>query len=443
MKKGINNKTKKGAASFYMVAFSTLILIIIVTSFAAVIISEVARTANDDLSQSAYDSALAGIEDAKILINNYRKCISENSADDWCTSIKNYIEAKDNNTSEDCDQVGILLGRIKQGDNGVPIQESNVSNNMSQSYTCVKIGFPGNYISTLSPSAQAKVVKTKFENATITDKVQKVKISWFSDSNTNKEIQYNYSNFDKNAKEVKFPDDSLGIPPTISISMIQTAEEFRLDDFTTTNQPNGTTDRGTLFLVPTNNEEAASNNSDDSTYKATEYDKAKHTSIIEKNSFIESNNQNARNLPYAVYCEPDSDTDFACSALIDIPRPVGGGSRNPDTFVFVVTLPYGGPDTDFELEFMCDDGENCNPEATEESTPEEKQIAKLDGVQIKVDSTGRANDMYRRVEVRLEGDSDYPLSILGPLELLKGEAGNDSSFVKDLSPTMEHDFLDN
>ena len=53
---GIKNKFKKGAASFYIVAFSTLILMILATSFAAVIISSLDRTANDDLSQSAYDS---------------------------------------------------------------------------------------------------------------------------------------------------------------------------------------------------------------------------------------------------------------------------------------------------------------------------------------------------------------------------------------------------
>ena len=57
---GMNKpKFKKGAASFYIVAFSTLILLIVATSFAAVIISEITRTSNDDLSQSAYDSSMA------------------------------------------------------------------------------------------------------------------------------------------------------------------------------------------------------------------------------------------------------------------------------------------------------------------------------------------------------------------------------------------------
>ena len=70
----MKRRTKEGAASFYVVAFSTLVLMIIATSFAAIIISEVTRTMNDDLSQSAYDSAMAGIEDAKLAFYNYQNC---------------------------------------------------------------------------------------------------------------------------------------------------------------------------------------------------------------------------------------------------------------------------------------------------------------------------------------------------------------------------------
>ena len=69
------SKFKKGAASFYIVAFSTLIMVILATSFATVVMSETTRTSNDDLSQSAYDSALAGVEDAKVAFFNYQNCI--------------------------------------------------------------------------------------------------------------------------------------------------------------------------------------------------------------------------------------------------------------------------------------------------------------------------------------------------------------------------------
>ena len=75
----VKKKFKKGAASFYVVAFSTLILVVIAASFATVVISEVIRGSNDDLSQSAYDAALAGVEDARLAYANYRRCLLKNT----------------------------------------------------------------------------------------------------------------------------------------------------------------------------------------------------------------------------------------------------------------------------------------------------------------------------------------------------------------------------
>ena len=71
----INKKFKSGAASFYIVAFSTLILVIIAASFASAIIAEITRSSNSDLAQSAYDAALAGVEDAKAAFINYQNCM--------------------------------------------------------------------------------------------------------------------------------------------------------------------------------------------------------------------------------------------------------------------------------------------------------------------------------------------------------------------------------
>ena len=72
---------KQGAASFYMVAITTLVLVIIATSFAAVIIAEIARTSNDDLAQSAYDAAMAGVEDARLAYYNYSNCIEKGGSE--------------------------------------------------------------------------------------------------------------------------------------------------------------------------------------------------------------------------------------------------------------------------------------------------------------------------------------------------------------------------
>ena len=58
-----NNKFKKGATSIYVVVLGTLLFSVITVSFIRIIINEVTKTTNDELAQSAYDSALAGVED--------------------------------------------------------------------------------------------------------------------------------------------------------------------------------------------------------------------------------------------------------------------------------------------------------------------------------------------------------------------------------------------
>ena len=70
------------------------------------------------------------------------------------------------------------------------------------------------------------------------------------------------------------------------------------------------------------------------------------------------------------------------------------------------------------------DSDFCGTNNGEAAIGERTNRAKLDGVQVKVDSTGRANNLFRRVEAVLEGidESSYPLF---GLELL--DDGNNSS----------------
>ena len=89
-------KFKKGAASFYVVAFSTLILLIIAASFTALVIAQITRSSNADLAQSAYDSALAGVEDAKLAFYNYQKCLAQHETE---------AEGIDNNPEVTCGEI--------------------------------------------------------------------------------------------------------------------------------------------------------------------------------------------------------------------------------------------------------------------------------------------------------------------------------------------------
>ena len=433
---------KKGAASFYVVAFSTLILMIIATSFAAIIISEVTRTTNDDLSQSAYDSAMAGVEDAKLAYYNYQNCMVQknngsltegSSLGEKCEEIFSSMNKKKDEL--DCDMVARMIGR---SDKGVVIEESNtVGNNMQQSYTCVTMtDTTEGYSSTLSQSDLIRVVKAKFEDGTPAKKIGAVRLSWYSDQDVMNSGK-NFNNYpDCGSNKVVFPttiSKPVSTPPTLSLAMVQTAQKFTMSDFDVTK--NGNTDRAMVYLVPTK----SGSNGSDYNHIAAEQEHGQYKNYISAAQFAKSNdkvndtnNKRSANLPFTVKCN-DDDADYLCSAVIALPDPVNNqpdpenGERNDDTFIFVVGLPYGKPSTEFLLEFLCKDGEVCkscpaNGECTDIASG---GAVNLKGVQVEVDSTGKANDLYRRVSVTLDNKQDYSLSLLGPLELLN-DGGNES-----------------
>lgn len=408
-------KFKKGAASFYIVSFSTLILVIIAASFATVIISEVTRASNDDLSQSAYDAALAGVEDAKLAYSNYRRCaqkggISAKEPDGdgavSCEEILWWMEVK-----PDCDMVAHMIGRLPDYESGeVLISDttatdgSGVTSDLNQAYTCVKIATElEDYRANLTSTSNYRLVKVSLADMKASD-VETIKFSWYS----TKEGQIlNYSNFDG---RVKFQSAQNGIqppmPPTIEIQMVQTADNFTLGEVNGATQ-GGRTDRATLFLVPASDEASVSKEGVDGNYVGV-FDGDKN--IISAGQVAKTNDQYISNVPYVVKC--DSTADFLCSTLIELPDPIGS-DRNDDTFMFLVTLPYGEPDTDFAVEFLDATGRR----------------ARLN-MQVVIDSTGRTNDLYRRVETRLESlDVAFPF-IYYALQVLDTDKGNAATIEK-------------
>lgn len=454
MKKGIK-RFRKGAASFYIVAFSTLILMIIAMSFAAVIISEVTRTSNDDLSQSAYDSALAGVEDAKIAFANYQNCKLLGAAAEkpgnlnnlsglTCGNIVWLMEESNKDSSfNDCDMVSAMLGRAVGGDSGTEIKESNTSNNMSQFYTCAKIrNHLENYVGSTSASNPIVVVRPKFGNLSA-DSIDSVTIRWFSDKDY-EGSNYNFNNIsDGSDAKVVFPSltgmVTPPMPPTVSLTVVQTGTEFSLDDFEKTSGDN--TDRGTVYMVPYNsiksNAVVNGNNKTDNRNVAT-YNSNTGINSIGLDALKKSNDKVNKNLPYAVRCEdgPSSGKNYACSVNIKLPKPIGG-TRSDETFMIVVATPYGKPKMEFSLEFYCGDGATCSKHEDSTGAETNSSLAILEGVQIEVDSTGRANDLYRRVRARLESSDASALSIMGPLEL-SGDGG--TALQKNYYSTKEYNF---
>ena len=426
----IRKKLKEGAASFYIVAISTLILVIVAASFAAVIISEVTRTSNDDLAPSAYDAALAGVEDAKLAFYSYQSCLENGSPIDAsglsCDEIKTWVESGNRDGQDPCDMVSVILGRKKENDNGeVLVQESNVNNDMQQAYTCVKLSDAADYKTTLTAENPTKIMRAHFKDGDAAKSVQSVVVSWQRDTNVS---QTKYSDLEK--------DGIFGaetpLPPVISLGLVQTASTFTLDSFDMTQ--GDSTNRGTIYLVPADNPETSE--VVDGKYKVAWNGEANYVASNRYEGFLKSNDKTAENLPYVVRCADGG--EYACTATIALPEPVGG-DRNNDTFMFVLSMPYADASTDVRLQF-CSDAGGCYEVGKEEVDGKEKSVTTevpLDKVQIVIDSTGRANDLYRRVETRLEpADKAYPFPLYA-IEVL-GDSG--SLIDKNISPTCEWNF---
>ncbi|MBO4813130.1 hypothetical protein J5491_03205 [Candidatus Saccharibacteria bacterium] len=460
----ILNKTKKGAASFYVVAFSTLILVIVAASFATIIISEITRTSNDDLAQSAYDSALAGVEDAKLAYAAYEGCLQAEdeirpNEEMSCPQVINLVKtgnaqlnnpdsnnddtnnANSDNKGDKCDMVSSILGRtVNEEDGSVTISESSngkgEDNGMLQAYTCVIIKTDlSDYRSSVSSSNPVKLVPVKLsDDSSVKAKdIKSVVISWSSD----KEVGIpKFNNF--RDKDVVFPSATLmtSAPPTIGVSLIQTGgESFSMDSFTVTQGDQ--TNRGTVYLVPTNIEKSKRTGSSD-TYYDTE------SNVVPKEGFLYSNDKTAtnQNKPYLVYCDSKAANGFMCSATLQLPDPIGG-DRNKDTFYFTVSLPYGRPATSFSMTF-CTGDNDCTVHSGTTEDPDkddEGEIVVLNGSQVAVDSTGKANDLFRRVEVRLEPrNTSFPYPLYG-IQLLDTNK-KESNIKKDLYTICEWNFPD-
>ena len=431
---------KKGAASFYIVAFSTLVLVVMAASFAMTVIAEAARTSNDELSQSAYDSALAGVEDAKMAYSNYVRCIESKAtasstkpnepnseSDVTCGDIIWWMQ------NPDCDMVGHMLGH-KGGE--VIVGEEGA--NMNQAYTCVKINTTlADYRSTLTSASQVRIVKARFDNGAKASDIGAIRFSWYSNRS---DVDYNYANITKTGGDsgIWRPvfksafQTSVAVPPMVELRLVQTADKFSLSDFDVM-AANGATDRATAFLVPANVKDAAKISNE---YGVGVWKDSDNKNILSADLFARTNDHTTTNKPFVVYCDGGT-SEFACSVEIKLPEPVGG-NRNDDTFMFVVALPYGQPDTDFAMEFICKDGKTCSRMNSDDAATatDGTEVVGVTDAQISIDSTGRANDLYRRVETRFE-----TMDVSSPFLYYAVQVLGNEPFSKDIITTAEYEDL--
>lgn len=400
----IKKQSNSGMASMFVVIFTTLLLGIVTLSFVRIMLSEATQTTNYDLSQSAYDSALAGIEDAKVALLKYQQCLS--TGDITSASCKPAVDAiRASNSSEDCDIVSKMLKRpntgaetiiqSQAGSNAGDVSDSGEA--LEQAYTCVKISEDtDDYLSTLNQNYRVKMVPIRTAD---NDAVKYVRLQWYNETDDSK-VDSSSGSFGGlgggglTTNRLSYGDSSLfsstnnfsgsnQAPPVIKAQFFQTAEKFYLADLDLNSDSKA--NRGTLLLRPSTN----GTNSIANSY----------------NRGLAASSDKALNNPVDVKCETTN--PFYCYIDIYLPEPIpsrvtGSGwfpstttysDRGDGSMFLLLSLPYGTPETSFSVSLYKENGE----------------LIQFAGVQTRIDSTGRANDLFRRVEARVEMvDVYYP-----------------------------------
>lgn len=408
---------KHGAASLYVVIFSTLLLGVITLSYIRIIVNEVSRNSNTDLSQSAYDSALAGIEDAKTTLLKYHECLSSGSnatRTDNCRHIISTLQGTNGNgklNKDDCDTVNaalykgageVLIAEKRTGNN------NNASTNLLQAYTCVTIAEElGDYRTTLNDGDRMALVPIRTSQI---NSINSIVIKWFSRSNGS---SLNYMNATApsaaqiNTGMTLRPNNTSSSysPPVLYAQLIQTDPTFTPNTDFIVNKNGSHTDRAEVFLYPI---------SKASIDKVTEITTSSFANTADKVTDNSNNSDTGggdssrlRSVKcHSAWNKAGSD-EYACTAVIGMPKPYNGDTRGDNTTFLRIGLPYGTPETDISVSLYSKssgnvakylNGEDVNP-----------GLINFQGVQAKIDSTGRANDMFRRVEARVElVDHYYP-----------------------------------
>ncbi len=375
--------TKKGAASLYVVIFTTILFSVITLSFIRIILSESVQSSNDDLSQSAYDSALAGVEDAKIAVNKYYQCLSNPSLS-GCDVYKTGAGSAVNPDSifrghrEDFKLKNDILYPTST-DSEVKVQESNLSgNNTDQAYTCVIVNnIVPDYRSTLTSDTRTKVIPLGVASDKLDD-VKRVEFRWYSEINGT--VFNSYFKDASSSNELPKKNES-PVPPIVSLTLLRTDKSINIDSYNTAEG----TDYSTMILRPVT---------------------SGGTNTISPTKIMEAGNAAVDNSLFMINCDH---SEFACTVNL------GNGSDalfyDGGNAFLIVSLPYGETITDFAVT-MYDSSDN---------------IVNFENVQISVDATGRANQLLRRVETRLDpSDTFFPYP---EYEVTLGGAGDDS-FLK-------------
>jgi len=356
MKKISNSYSQRGAVSLFIVVFAALLITIVTVSFVRIMLQDQQQATTTDLSQSAYDSAQAGVEDAKRALLKYQ---------DICNSGGDCVNAANKINSPTCNEaIGTLQGLqgVTLSNNEVKVQTGTDSSNqtaLDQAYTCVKIALnTDDYLGTLKAN-ESNIVPLSSMGSFNT-----VQIQWFSTKDASGTI--NLQSDSKVPLLKQWGGLNNPRPPIIRAQFIQFSGSsgFTLGNFDSSIVDNGA---NTLFLYPSK------------------------VGLNSKSLSIDTPRKMPTGNPQSVKClDSIGASVYSCFAKIGLPKLITGADHT--LFLHLSSL-YNK--TDYRITLY----DSASPALT----------VPFNAVQPQIDSTGRANDLFRRVQTRVElTDVNFP-----------------------------------
>jgi Tfp pilus assembly protein PilX len=362
MQKYNKHFSQSGAVSLFVVIFAALLITVVTLSFVQLMVKDQQQATASDLSQSAYDSAQAGVEDAKRLLLLDQSCRSGGApAGVNCGAIANALTPPAGQPETACNTLA-QAGIVGETNNETIIQQSVGDNadKLDQAYTCVKIK-----VNTDDYKGDMAVNESDIVPITGVGTFDTVELKWFSRADISSTTNNPAIGFHTPAVELP-PVGSkwqFNYPPLMRTQLMQLGSSFKLAEFD--DQASGKSNANTLFLYPSR-------------------------TGIETMEFTVDARRSPINAPHQATCVATFDQDeYACKTLLRLPAPIDG-STNRNAYLRLSAL-YNGAHYSIKLKNGTSD-------------------VKFDRVQPEVDSTGRANDLFRRVKARVElkGDFTYP-----------------------------------